>query len=1089
MQPVGDAGNYSPGCARLAKAYGLLVISLNDGTEQLIPFEDRLYFEHVPENNVGVVGLVYYEFLPLGKACTAGLSPYQEVASGYDNEKFNADYGASITFAGVGIPTASFDKSAPPLSTTNQDLAYSLTVTNTSTGTGPDSYLGFIDQGAPITVEDDVPTGTTYVLGSATANNSVPTGNSAVVTYYNGTTWLATEPSTAADVKRLRWTLTEALAAQQSATFRFSTRVPLDYSAPKVDNCGNLSLGGTGSLASDCTETKISAAYSLSGTVFRDDGAGGAITGDGVRGGSETFLPSVGVSLYLDEDGDGKLDDGELLWETTSSSTVDGSFSFTQLPAAKWLVMSATRNTDTDVPVGYVPSTDTLVPVTLTTSNITGVLFGFAPPLDLTKTLNGISPVLEGTRISYDLKLENLLKPENYAISQPHTQLLWMNTATSGTASPNWTTPGNAAGAPNGTFATTSSGGAVLTATVPVDDATVPNSTPIQHVEAVLRLSTSAALGTNNTLTLNVLRQGASVGTYTISLNAINAFVNTTGEVSVNVTNAAAWDWASLLASNTSLAVTYNTSGNSPTISVDALGFRVVSQVDDNRSGYLYWADNTTTLKVGPTSGGEIEVLIPSLATAPTDIAYNAVNNSVIVANGATIGIYKPDGSFVTSFTAPAAVTGLAVDPNAGYIYWVDSNSVRRATLTGTNQTAIFTGLTNITALTIDPESQQLYWARSNSLNVLLQRGNVTGGSITTIIDNKLGANGNSNPLDIELDHIDNVLYFTNDATGTGDDYIGAVNIDGTNPRRVVNSLTTPRGLAVNANTNTIAWADAGGIKKATLAGTGITTIYPNLTNVSDVELPDFTVDTVGVFDVNRTLAVAPLTDDYDPTQLRYVSASIEPTSVDTVNGLISWSNIGPINPSMSKTIRVTFDALEPANNSTNTNVLNTASVMSAKLADGGSAADDVSAVTITVEPTATIGDLVWSDKNGNGVRDTGEPGLAGVTLELVQGSTVVQTTVTDANGAYSFTGLTVSDGASVTYSVRVVTASLPTGFVQRFDADGTGTANTSSFTLTNPAGIVGPADNLTQDFGYQITNIYFGTVWRDYDGNGQRAS
>ena len=38
-----------------------------------------------------------------------------------------------------------------------------------------------------------------------------------------------------------------------------------------------------------------------------------------------------------------------------------------------------------------------------------------------------------------------------------------------------------------------------------------------------------------------------------------------------------------------------------------------------------------------------------------------------------------------------------------------------------------------------------------------------------------------------------------------------------------------------------------------------------------------------------------------------------------------------------------------------------------------------------TAPGTATIGDLVWSDPNSNGLHDGGEPGLSGVTVQLWQ--------------------------------------------------------------------------------------------------------
>ena len=53
----------------------------------------------------------------------------------------------------------------------------------------------------------------------------------------------------------------------------------------------------------------------------------------------------------------------------------------------------------------------------------------------------------------------------------------------------------------------------------------------------------------------------------------------------------------------------------------------------------------------------------------------------------------------------------------------------------------------------------------------------------------------------------------------------------------------------------------------------------------------------------------------------------------------------------------------------------------------------------------ATIGDLVWSDANANGLLDGGETGLDGVTVNLLDatGTTIVDTTTTAGGGAYSF--------------------------------------------------------------------------------------
>jgi hypothetical protein len=53
--------------------------------------------------------------------------------------------------------------------------------------------------------------------------------------------------------------------------------------------------------------------------------------------------------------------------------------------------------------------------------------------------------------------------------------------------------------------------------------------------------------------------------------------------------------------------------------------------------------------------------------------------------------------------------------------------------------------------------------------------------------------------------------------------------------------------------------------------------------------------------------------------------------------------------------------------------------------------------------PVPTISGVKYEDINGNGVRDPGEPGLAGWTIDLSFNGTVVDTTTTGADGGYLF--------------------------------------------------------------------------------------
>jgi SdrD B-like domain len=107
---------------------------------------------------------------------------------------------------------------------------------------------------------------------------------------------------------------------------------------------------------------------------------------------------------------------------------------------------------------------------------------------------------------------------------------------------------------------------------------------------------------------------------------------------------------------------------------------------------------------------------------------------------------------------------------------------------------------------------------------------------------------------------------------------------------------------------------------------------------------------------------------------------------------------------------------------------------------------------------TGSIGNRVWKDADGDGAQDSGEPGLNGVTVQLLNsGGTVIATQTTSGDGNYSFSGL-----AAATYKVKVVSSSLPSGYTQTYDLDGTGTAHIATVALT-------AGQNRTDaDFGYR---------------------
>jgi hypothetical protein len=69
---------------------------------------------------------------------------------------------------------------------------------------------------------------------------------------------------------------------------------------------------------------------------------------------------------------------------------------------------------------------------------------------------------------------------------------------------------------------------------------------------------------------------------------------------------------------------------------------------------------------------------------------------------------------------------------------------------------------------------------------------------------------------------------------------------------------------------------------------------------------------------------------------------------------------------------------------------------------------DEAEPTTTTTTPSASIGDFIWVDANGDGVQDAGEPGLPGVVVRLLDaGGHVTGEDVTDGGGRYALTPAT----------------------------------------------------------------------------------
>lgn len=153
-----------------------------------------------------------------------------------------------------------------------------------------------------------------------------------------------------------------------------------------------------------------------------------------------------------------------------------------------------------------------------------------------------------------------------------------------------------------------------------------------------------------------------------------------------------------------------------------------------------------------------------------------------------------------------------------------------------------------------------------------------------------------------------------------------------------------------------------------------------------------------------------------------------------------------------------------------------------------------VAALSFATGNGASIGNLVWSDRDGDGTVDAGEPGLSGISVTLVEAGadgvlgtgddTSFPNQTTDANGAYSFTQL-----AAGKFRVDVQQSGAPGHFVTSgndpltIDLAGSQAYADADFGLARPEWITLNVDPAA------ITTLAGNGANSNFDGTGSGAS
>lgn len=615
LQPFGDP-SYDPSCFRLIRTSTVLTVSRASGQPDLILTVDDanphptyggpLYFTNLPEDNNGVDGEVRYTFLALNGPCSVPISPYQEVASGSDNEKFNGDFGTGgIPTVQSTAPEVTISKTGPDTVAENVQFTYSIPFENTSNTYDAGLTLNSGGVNMPLVIRDEVPDGLQYEAGSAAAGNLNPTGCAAdcyIIRYStdSGATWSTTDPgntvSTAPNgIVVVEWWLANPLPTNATGTVTFQARVPTGFviggGDPFVTNEACASFGATTDFACDTDVLMVQGNNSVGDYVWAD------VNADALQNSTESGIPDITVWLYWDVNNDGLLDDGDL---RIAEDVTDGSglYGFTNLPDGNYLVVVDSE--DGDLPTGYANTTPAVIAVPLdpTSADANPVAidtadFGFGPVLSLDKTLTTANPAQEGELVTFDLTLTNNLPGDGTGQEIACEYTVWANNATTANAPKDFFNVANMQGVPDGIYAEGEwvGGSNEWAYGLNFDGLATLDVSNITQVEAILPIYISAAR-TDDFLSLHwttaaIANNSNSPGngaqlTGAISSVEMNAFVNTPNTLSWviwNETIDGAWAWPSLTDPAWKLVVEPDKSGGSDggIMYVDAVGLRITT--------------------------------------------------------------------------------------------------------------------------------------------------------------------------------------------------------------------------------------------------------------------------------------------------------------------------------------------------------------------------------------------------------------------------------------------------------------------------------------------------------------------------------
>ncbi|MEM7246805.1 MAG: hypothetical protein AAF533_15745 [Acidobacteriota bacterium] len=173
-------------------------------------------------------------------------------------------------------------------------------------------------------------------------------------------------------------------------------------------------------------------------------------------------------------------------------------------------------------------------------------------------------------------------------------------------------------------------------------------------------------------------------------------------------------------------------------------------------------------------------------------------------------------------------LNGIAVDPDAGHLYWIDSSGVRRSQLDGSGVEDLVETNQNVGGMDIDVASGKVYWTETGP--GIVRRASLDGSGAETLLS------GLNFPTDVSLDLDAGKLYWC-ELSGN---VLGRANLDGSMSEVLpVAGVSAPQSLAVDGVNDKLYFVEdiPQRLRRVTFDGTALETLVSGGASVEDVAL------------------------------------------------------------------------------------------------------------------------------------------------------------------------------------------------------------------------------------------------------------